>query len=45
MVRATIGLARNASSFAAFFGVHMTISEPFHVKPIGMLRGVPSLAT
>ena len=45
MVRATAGLWRRAGSFAAFFAVHMTISEPFHVNPIGMDRGVPSLAT
>lgn len=37
--------ARRAGSFGAFFAVHMTISEPFHVKPIGTLRGVPSLVT
>jgi hypothetical protein len=29
----------------AFVGVHMTISAPFQVKMIGMLRGVPSTAT
>src|SRR5205807_5716148 len=28
-----------------FFVVHMTICEPFQTKPIGTLRGVPSLAT
>jgi hypothetical protein len=32
-------------SFGAFFVVHMTISAPFQVNPIGMVRGVPSLAT
>ena len=31
--------------FAAFFAVHMTIWKPFQVNPIGMVRGVPSLAT
>jgi hypothetical protein len=29
----------------AFFAVHMTISEPFQTNPIGIERGVPSLAT
>jgi len=29
----------------AFFAVHMTICEPFQVNAIGILRGVPSLAT
>ena len=41
----TVGLLRRAGSFGAFFEVHMTISEPFHVNTIGTLRGVPSLAT
>jgi hypothetical protein len=45
MVRATAGLWRRAEILAAFFAVHMTISDPFHVNPIGMVRGVPSLAT
>ena len=45
MVRATAGLCRSALTFAAFFAVHMTISDPFQVNPIGMDRGVPSLAT
>jgi hypothetical protein len=45
MVRATVGFLRRAGSFGAFFGVHMTICEPFQVKMIGTLRGVPSLAT
>ena len=45
IVRATAGLWRRAVSFGAFFEVHMTISEPFQVNAIGMLRGVPSLAT
>jgi len=27
----------------AFFVVHMTISEPFQVKAIGIVRGVPVL--
>jgi hypothetical protein len=44
-VRAIIGFLRNASSFGAFFVVHMTICEPFQTNPIGTLRGVPSLAT
>ena len=44
-VRATIGFRRSAGSFGAFFVVHSTICEPFQVKAIGMLRGVPSLAT
>jgi len=39
------GLCRSESSFGAFFGVQTTISEPFHVKAIGTLRGVLSLAT
>lgn len=30
---------------AAFFVVHMTMCDPFQVKAIGTLRGVPSLAT
>ena len=45
IVRATIGFARRAASFGAFFDVHMTISEPFQVNAIGTARGVPSLAT
>jgi uncharacterized membrane protein YedE/YeeE len=45
MVRATAGLCRRAASYGAFFAVHMTIADPFHVNPIGMDRGVPSLAT
>jgi hypothetical protein len=45
IVRATIGFSLKACSFGAFFGVHMTISEPFQAKMIGILRGVPSLAT
>ncbi len=44
-VRATVGFARSPWSFGAFLEVHMTTSEPFHVKAIGTLRGVPSLAT
>jgi hypothetical protein len=45
IVRATFGFLRRAESFGAFFVVHMTISEPFQVNPIGTFRGVPSLAT
>jgi hypothetical protein len=45
MVRATAGLWRRAETLAAFFAVHMTIAEPFQTNPIGMVRGVPSLAT
>ena len=45
IVRATIGFSPKAQSFGAFFEVHMTISEPFQVNPIGTFRGVPSLAT
>jgi hypothetical protein len=45
MVKATAGLCRRAETFAAFLAVHMTIADPFQVNPIGMDRGVPSLAT
>jgi hypothetical protein len=45
MVRATAGFLRRAGNFGAFFAVHITISEPFQLNPIGTLRGVPSLAT
>ncbi len=45
IVRATVGFSLRDASFGAFFVVHMTISEPFQVKAIGTLRGVPSLAT
>jgi len=45
IVRATIGFSLKARSFGAFFDVHMTICEPFQVKMIGTLRGVPSPAT
>jgi hypothetical protein len=45
IVRATAGLRRRAGIFGAFFVVHMTTSEPFQVKAIGTVRGVPSLAT
>jgi hypothetical protein len=45
MVRATIGFSRRAWSFGALVDVHRTTSDPFQVNPIGMLRGVPSLAT
>jgi hypothetical protein len=45
IVRATAGLWRRAGSLGAFFAVHMTISEPFQTNPIGIERGVPSLAT
>jgi len=45
IVSATAGLSRREGSFGAFFVVQTTISEPFQVNPIGMLRGVPSLAT
>jgi hypothetical protein len=31
-------------SLGAFFVVHMTMCDPFQVKAIGTLRGVPSLA-
>jgi hypothetical protein len=31
--------------WGAFFGVHMTMCDPFQVKSIGTLRGAPSLAT
>ena len=39
------GVMGGIGGFGAFFVVHMTISEPFQVNPIGTLRGVPSLAT
>jgi hypothetical protein len=45
MVRATAGLCRRAGSFGAFFAVLMTIVDPFYANPIGIDRGVPSLAT
>ena len=43
--KAIAGFWRRAGTFAAFFAVHMTICEPFQVNPIGIERGVPSLAT
>jgi hypothetical protein len=45
MVSATIGFTRKACSFGAFFVVQSTTCSPFQVKPIGIVRGVPSLAT
>ena len=45
MVRATAGLCRSDLIFGAFFGVHMTIVDPFQLNPIGTDLGVPSLAT
>ena len=44
IVRAIVGLWRRAESFGAFFAVHITISAPFQMNPIGIMRGVPSLA-
>ncbi|WP_441296815.1 hypothetical protein [Allokutzneria sp. A3M-2-11 16] len=45
IVSAIAGFARRDGSFGALVLVHMTISEPFQVKAIGTVRGVPSLAT
>src|SRR5215203_4501675 len=39
IVSATSGSCRSEGSFGAFFGVQTTISEPFQVNAIGMLRG------
>jgi hypothetical protein len=45
MVSATAGFCRRAGTFAAFGVVHRTIVDPFQANPIGIDRGVPSLAT
>jgi hypothetical protein len=39
IVRATAGLWRRAGSLGAFLAVHVTISKPFQVNPIGTVRG------
>gem|GEM_PF-5871416 len=45
MVSDTAGLFCRCPSFGAFVGVHVTSCSPFQANPVGMQRGVPSVAT